>query len=115
MAPYEPTTATHIGAGRTVVYVSSSNAVILIVDSGTDTLPTSVLPTGFIDLYSPAPIFEEPFRHDYPMLIRYFIGPIRNASIRLKSIRLNLKVNCANRDRMVNKRKTYIKQLQNAT
>jgi hypothetical protein len=49
--------------------------------------------------------------HDYSMLIRYFRGSVVRMVSPIKSIRLNLKVNCANRDRMVNKRKTFLKSL----
>lgn len=52
--------------------------------------------------------------HDYPMLKQHFRGAIRNMVTRVKTAIVNLKVNCGSRDRIVNKRKNYIKQLQNA-
>lgn len=52
--------------------------------------------------------------HDYPMLRQHFRGAIKNMVTRVKTAIVNLKVNCGSRDRIVNKRKNYIKQLQNA-
>jgi hypothetical protein len=50
--------------------------------------------------------------HDYPMLRQHFLGAIKNMVTRVKTAIVNLKVNCGSRDRAVNKRKNYIKQLQ---
>lgn len=52
--------------------------------------------------------------HDYPMLRQHFRGAIRNMVTRVRTAIVNLKVNCGSRDRIVNKRKNYIKQLKNA-
>lgn len=52
--------------------------------------------------------------HDYPMLRQHFRGAIKNMVTRIRTAIVNLKVNCGSRDRIVNKRKNYIKQLQNA-
>lgn len=51
--------------------------------------------------------------HDYPMLRQHFRGAIRNMVTRVRTAIVNLKVNCGSRDRVVNKRKNYIKQISN--
>lgn len=119
MAPVHPTSARVALLGATIAASSHADLILVMSDEFEMCQPTSIarrfgkteaLLECVLEAMPSRVTIDPPFKHDYPMLIRWHRGPIVR-QLKSKDRPAVVRRHNNTNDRRINKRKTYLRSL----